>query len=154
MSEPRIQLWTDDADSEFAIFLNSNYMIRTTSKVKYTKLIDESICLQGFNYDWKHTLSQWVNYLFGNQLTLPHEIEISNSQQGLTGGTKIEPKHEHKTSKHYSLLTRSNKKRLSKPKPKLKPKLIECHFCKLKFFIDEERNEHEKFWHSAKLTAT
>lgn len=154
MSEPRIQLWTDDSNTEFAIFLNSNYMIRTTPKVKYTKLIDESICLQGYNYDWKHTLSQWVNYLFGNQLTLPHEMDISNSQQRLIDGTRIEPKLEHKTLKPYTLLTSSNKKLISKPKPKLKPKLIKCNFCKLKFCIDVERNEHEKFWHGAKLNAT
>ncbi len=44
MSEPRIQLWTDNTNSEFAIFLNSKQVVRTGQDVKYTKMIDESPC--------------------------------------------------------------------------------------------------------------
>lgn len=32
------------------------------------------------------------------------------------------------------------------PKPELK-----CHFCNLKYCIEEERKEHEEFWHSDKI---
>jgi len=32
------------------------------------------------------------------------------------------------------------------PKPGLK-----CHFCNLKYCLEEERKEHEEFWHSNKL---
>ena len=28
---------------------------------------------------------------------------------------------------------------------------LKCHFCNLKYCIEEERTEHEKFWHSNKL---
>ena len=37
-------------------------------------------------------------------------------------------------------------KRKLPPKPGLK-----CHFCNLKYCLEEERNEHEEFWHSNKL---
>ena len=151
MSEPRIQLWTDDSSSEFAIFLNSNYMIRTNQEVKYTKIIDESVCLQGFSYDWKHTLSQWVTYLFGNQFTLPENLDISNFQQPAESDQN---KNNFKHIRPHDLLRSSSKKLASKTKPKLKPKLLKCNFCNLKFCIDEERSEHEKFWHSTKMTTT
>ena len=75
MTEPSMQLWTDDTSNEFAIFLNSKYVIRTNQSANYTKVIDESPCIQGYTYDWKHTLSHWVNYHFGNQVT----VNIANA---------------------------------------------------------------------------
>ncbi len=69
MAEPRIQLWTDETEAEFAILLkNSHYVIKTNEKTAFTKMIDESAFMQGYSYDWKYTLSQWVNYHFGNQV--------------------------------------------------------------------------------------
>lgn len=75
MTEPSMQLWTDDTNNEFAIFLNSKYVIRTNQSANYTKVIDESPCMEGYTYDWKHTLSHWVNYHFGNQVT----VNITNA---------------------------------------------------------------------------
>ena len=75
MTEPSMQLWTDDTNNEFAIFQNSKYAIRTNQSTNYTKVIDESPCMQGYTYDWKHTLSHWVNYHFGNQGT----VNITNA---------------------------------------------------------------------------
>ena len=50
----------------------------------------------------------------------------------------------------FSSYTRANDtikvKRKQPPKPGLK-----CHFCNLKYCLEEERNEHEEFWHSNKL---
>jgi len=54
MVESRIQLWTDDTQAEFAILLkNSHYVIKTNEKTEFTKMIDESALMQGYNYDWK-----------------------------------------------------------------------------------------------------
>jgi len=93
MAEPRIQLWTDDSNSEFAIFLNSDYVIKTNQKIKYTKMIDESVCMQGYDYDWKHTLTQWVTFLFGNKLQIsPEMFYISKSRQELMDGNKTKKK--------------------------------------------------------------
>ena len=155
MAEPRIQLWTDDSNSEFAIFLNSDYMIRTNQKAKYTKVIDESICMQGYDYDWKHTLSQWVTFLFGNQFPLPDNLDISNSKQQPADSDQTKNKFKRiRVPRPHNLLRSSKRKLISKPKPNatLRTKLIKCNYCNLKFCIDEERNEHEKFWHSEKIT--
>ena len=156
MSEPRIQLWTDDTSSQFAIFLNSKYVIRTDEKAKYSKLIDESVCLHGYDYDWKHTLSQWVTYLFGNKLSLPDKLHISNLQQRVVESdkNKKESKHVHIPRPH-KLPKNSTKesKTQAKAKSKSKPAVIKCNFCNLKFCIGEERNEHEKFWHASESTA-
>jgi hypothetical protein len=37
-----------------------------------------------------------------------------------------------------------------KNKPAPKPGL-KCRFCNLKYCLEEERNEHEEFWHSNKV---
>ncbi len=33
---------------------------------------------------------------------------------------------------------------------KSKTQVLKCRFCNLKYFISEEREQHEKFWHSDK----
>jgi hypothetical protein len=149
MSEPPIQLWTDDSNSEFAIFSNSNYMIRTNANVNYTKLVDESVCMQGYNYDWKHTLSQWVNFHFGNQLNLPDNLDVSNFQR-VSSGVQEKRKTERVRIPRPHNLHRETE-RISKLERKSKPKLLKCTFCNLKFCINEERDDHEKFWHNNKL---
>ena len=37
-------------------------------------------------------------------------------------------------------------KNKSPPKPGLK-----CHFCNLKYCLEEEREQHEEFWHSNRI---
>ncbi|HEY7109644.1 MAG TPA: hypothetical protein VH415_09470 [Nitrososphaeraceae archaeon] len=157
MSEPRIQLWTDDSSSQFAIFLNSKYVIRTDEKAKYSKLIDESVCLQGYDYDWKHTLSQWVMYLFGNKLSLPDKPQISSFQQSIVESDKNKKKSKHfHIPRPHNLPKNSNKisKTQSQAKSKSKQAVIKCNSCNLKFCIEEERDEHERFWHSRELTTS
>lgn len=155
MAEPRIQLWTDDTNSEFAIYLNSDYVIRTNQKIKYTKMIDESVCMQGYNYDWKHTLTQWVTFLFGNNLQIsPEKFEISGSPLDLIESTETKKKNIQKIKyPRKALLIKSRQKLEVNPRPALKPKLLKCTFCNLKYYIDEERIEHEKFWHSDKIAS-
>jgi hypothetical protein len=40
-----------------------------------------------------------------------------------------------------------------KNKPSPKPGL-KCHFCNLKYCLEEERKQHEEFWHGNKLVKT
>jgi hypothetical protein len=108
MTEPSMQLWADDTNNELAIFLSSKYVIRTNQSANYTKVIDESPCMEGYTYDWKHTLSHWVNYHFGNQVT----VNFANAS------TVDNPKSE----------------------------FVDVQI--LKYFLEEERRDHEKFWHS------
>lgn len=149
MSEPRIQLWTDDANAEFAIFLNPKFVIKTNQKANYTKMIDESPCMQGYTYDWKHTLTHWVNFHYGNEVSVnisdvsPVDIQESPIQ------TQRKPKPK---AIRYHIL-RHSKPNISnmKSKTKLEPELLKCHFCNLKYIMEVERKEHEKFWHGNKL---
>lgn len=154
MSEPRIQLWTDDTTTEFAIFLDSNIVIKTNQDVQYTKKIDESVCMQGYTYDWKHTLSQWVNFLFANQFQLaPEKLHISNSPV-----IAVESVQDKKITLRKIRIPRPRNYSKTKTKlnqassQKVKPNLIKCNYCNLKYYIDEERTEHEKFWHADKIT--
>jgi hypothetical protein len=157
MTEPSMQLWTDDTSNEFAIFLNSKYVIRTNQSANYTKVIDESPCMQGYTYDWKHTLSHWVNYHFGNQVTvnIANACTVDNSKtefldvQTLKGpDTKL--KAEAKVRRlHLTYFDHPKNKSESKAKIKPKTETLKCHYCNSKYFLDEERKEHEKFWHSS-----
>jgi hypothetical protein len=97
MVESRIQLWTDETQAEFAILLkNSHYVIKTNEKTEFTKMIDESALMQGYNYDWKYTLAQWVNYHFGNQaLVKISETAKYSESQTLTRTSIIKSKRDH-----------------------------------------------------------
>lgn len=155
MAEPRIQLWTDDTNSEFAIYLNSDYVIRTNQKVKYTKMIDESVCMQGYDYDWKHTLTQWVTFLFGNNLQItPEKFDISKLREAIIDRSDTKRQNLPKIKYPKSTLMMKSRKKLEvSSRSALKPKLIKCTFCNLRYYIDEERIEHEKFWHADKITS-
>src|SRR5207247_1592992 len=122
---------------------DSKHVVRMSQDVKYTKMIDESSCMQGCTYDWKHTLTHWVNFHYGNQVSLnifdDSPVEIPKP----TVKTKI-PKF--KLIKYYS---RHFEPRIpaKESKEKSKPEILKCHFCNLKNFVEAERREHEKFWH-------
>lgn len=149
--ENQIQLWTDETNTEFAIFLeNSHYLIRTNQVGKYTRMVDESPYVDGYSYDWKYTLSQWVSYHFGNHLQLlSHNLDLSHNQPLQASETK--EKEKEKTGIRIKITRIYNIFRRLRPEPKLKPKLLKCHFCNLKYYMDEELKEHEKFWHSDKF---
>lgn len=143
MTENQIQLWTDETNMEFAIFVeNSHYVVRTNQQGKYTRMVDESPYLNGYGYDWKYTLSQWVSYYFGNQpQSLPcsldksvlHLFQVSNSDAN------------EEESSRTGIKTARICDTFSKSAPE--PRLLKCHFCNLNYYMDEELKEHEKFWH-------
>jgi hypothetical protein len=106
--------------------------------------------MQGYNYDWKHTLSQWVNFHFGNQLNLPDNLDVSNFQ-GVNNGVQEKIKTKRiQIPRPHNVLRETEKK--IKMERKSRPKLVKCTFCNLKFCINEERDEHEKFWHNNMAT--
>ena len=119
MSNKRVQLWTDDTYNDFAIVLKPYILARTDEKTKYTKVIDESDQGDRYSYDWKYTLSQWVNYHLANGLppgNIPNSIKATIKSR----------------AKSSSLI-------------------LKCQFCTLKYSIEAERHEHERFWHSNKF---
>lgn len=149
MAEPSIQLWTDEAEGEFAILLkNSHYVIKTNEKTEFTKMIDESAFMQGYSYDWKYTLSQWVNYHFGNQVL----VNISETTSILTPEPQKQKITKNQKGMKYYLLRSKPTSPIIDSTLELKPKGLKCHFCNLKYCLDDERKQHERFWHSDKLT--
>jgi hypothetical protein len=143
-SERRMQLWTDDTHSEYTILFEGNNVAQSSHKVKYTKLIDQSPYVNGYDNDWNYTLSQWVvYYLLNKYLILSRTREIVKQVEfNIKDDDGVDSRIPMVVSEHVEY------KRKSKPIPK--PDL-RCHFCNLKYCLEEERKEHEVFWHSNKL---
>jgi hypothetical protein len=141
--EQRMELWSDDNLSEFGIKVNSGFVANTSNNAKLVKMIDWSLYKAGYDFDWNYTLSQWViHYLLNKYATLTkyksEEKEISTHPKetgsaSLTYMRDIKPKLRNKRA----------------PKRGLK-----CHFCNLKYCLEEERKDHEEFWHRNKLVMT
>ena len=136
MIEKKIQLWTDETFSQFAISFNSQIIVKTDDNVSYTNMIDETSYVTGYDINWHYTLAQWVIYYFSDKYIA--RVKSSGDQPRAFVS---------QTSNNSTFVGRIGRKaREAKQKPELK-----CHFCNLKYCIEEERSEHEKFWHSKKL---
>ena len=141
MNEKRVQLWTDNTFSEFAIVFDSHIVVRTKEGANYDRMIDESSCIDGYEYDWGYTLSQWVPFYFSNKYVsqalgkrkIDHEFKM-----------QLDSDIDSPQSGFFRVIDR--KPSQAKPKPVLK-----CHFCNLRYCVEEERKEHEKFWHGKNL---
>ena len=59
-----MELWTDDTLSEFAIVLNSIPVASTSQESKYTKIIDGSPYVAGYDSNWSYILTQWIVFIF------------------------------------------------------------------------------------------
>lgn len=151
MTEPRIELWSDESDTEFAISMtpesDSNpshtYVIKTNDRASYSKKIDESVCMDGYTYNWKHTLAQWVQFHFGNQIVL----NIPDSTIEHQPVKRPEPKRT-KFRTSYIKPTKPSKI-INKPRQRMgiSQGVLKCHYCNLKYCLEEERKQHEEFWH-------
>jgi hypothetical protein len=142
MSDKRVQLWTDDTYNDFAIVLKPYILARTDEKTTYTKVIDESDQRDKYSYDWNYTLSQWVNYHLSNGLPQGDHPESSKAPIG---------SREKETSSHQNAPKLKSFDSAAKPRPQSNSMILRCHFCALKYSIEAERNEHERFWHSDKF---
>jgi len=89
----------------------------------------------GYEFDWHYTLSQWVVYFLANKFTALLDSKTS---------VQKEYNNEIYSSHNLSLVIKVKNKLA--PKPGLK-----CHFCNLKYSLEEEREQHEEFWHSNKI---
>ena len=127
---------------------NSYYVIKTNQKTKFTKMIDESAFMQGYSYDRKYTLAQWVNYHFGNQVL----VNISETASILNPEPQQEQVLSNRKGITYFLPRSKSTSPITESGLELKPKGLKCHFCNLKYCLDDERKQHEEFWHSDKLS--
>jgi len=143
MSQERMELWSNDILTEFTIKFNSVIVVTTSNNPDAMTKIDECPYRSGYEFDWHYTLSQWVVYFLANKFTA-----LLDSKTPLQKEFKIQNDEDNEID--VSLYTRVNPaikvKNKSPPKPGLK-----CHFCNLKYCLEEERKQHEEFWHSNKL---
>ena len=143
MTRERMELWSNDNLSEFSIKFKSATVVTTSdSPDLMVNLIDECHYKEGYNWDWRFTLSQWVVYYLANKFTALLDSRIREQKD-----FKIQDEDNEIDVSAFTPVDHPIKvKTKSSPMPGLK-----CHFCNLKYCLEEERNEHEGFWHSNKL---
>lgn len=138
-----MELWSNDILTEFTIKFNSVIVVTTSNNPDAMTKIDECPYRSGYEFDWHYTLSQWVVYFLANKFTA-----LLDSKTPLQKEFKIQNDEDNEID--VSLYTRVNPAIKVKNKPPPKPGL-KCHFCNLKYCLEEERKQHEEFWHSNKL---
>ena len=70
MSQERMELWSNDSLTEFAIKFNSIFEVTTSDDPETMTMIDECPYRPGYEIDWHYTLSQWVVYFLANKFTV------------------------------------------------------------------------------------
>ena len=140
MSQDRMQLWSNDRLTEFAIKFNSVIVVTTSHNLGTMIKIDECLYRSGYEFDWHYTLSQWVVYYLANKFTVLLDSKTSIPKEFNIRDQEIE------SSSYHPVNPTIKVRNKLPPKPGLK-----CHFCNLKYCLDEERKQHEEFWHSNKL---
>lgn len=137
MNGKRIQLWGNDDLSEFAIILESKVLARTNVKAAYVKLVDELLSGNWYNCDWRYTLSRWIVFYLSQKY-------LSDFGSDKTTKQKInDEKYKNYQNRKYEFIRMSSTKKLQRtPRPTIK-----CTFCNLKYHKDEQRKQHEEFWH-------
>ena len=143
MTRERMELWSNDNLSEFSIKFKSATVVTTSSSPNVmVKMIDECPYKEGYNWDWHFTLSQWVVYYLANKFTVILDSNVRKQKDFKIQGED--------NQSDVSAFTRVDNSIKMKTKPSPRPGL-KCHFCNLKYCLEEEGNQHEEFWHSNKL---
>ena len=141
MSQERMELWSNDSLTEFAIKFNSIFEVTTSNDPETMSKIDECLYRSGYEFDWHYTLSQWVVYFLANKFTA-----LLDSKTSIHKEFNIRDEDDNEVYSSYNVSLSIKVKNKPPPKPGLK-----CHFCNLKYCLEEERDQHEEFWHSNKL---
>jgi hypothetical protein len=137
MSQERMELWSNDGFTEFAI----KFEVTTSDDPETMTKIDECLYRSGYEFDWHYTLSQWVVYFLANKFTALLESKTSVQKE-----FNIQDEDDNEIYSSYNVSLVIKVKNKLPPKPGLK-----CHFCNLKYCLEEEREQHEEFWHSNKI---
>ena len=138
-----MELWSNDRLTEFTIKFNSVIVVTTSNNPDTMTKIDECPYRSGYEFDWHYTLSQWVVYFLANKFTA-----LLDSKTSIQKEFNIRDDEDNEVE--VSLYPPVNPAIKVKNKPPPKPGL-KCHFCNLKYCLEEERKQHEEFWHSNKL---
>ena len=143
MTRESMELWSNDNLSEFSIKFNSATVVTTSNSPDVmVKMNNECSYKEGYNWDWHFTLSQWVVYYLANKFTLILDSKVRKQKE-----FEIQGEDNESDVSVFTRVDNSIKMKIkSSPRPGLK-----CHFCNLKYCLEEERKQHEEFWHSNKL---
>ena len=142
MSQERMELWSNDSLTEFAIKFNSTIVVNSSNDPDAIVKIDECPYKEGYDVDWRYTLSQWVVYYLANKYAV-----LINSKISVQKDFNIRDEDDNEIYSSYLPLSLAIKVRNKlPPKPGLK-----CRYCNLKYCLEEEREQHEEFWHSNKI---
>jgi hypothetical protein len=137
MSQERMELYSNDMLTEFAIKFNSIIVVTTSNNLGAMGKIDECPYRSGYEFDWHYTLSQWVVYYLANKFTLLLDSKTSIHKEFNIQDQEIDVSSYHPVNPTIKVRSKPP------PKPGLK-----CHYCNLKYCLEEERKHHEEFWHS------
>ncbi len=135
-----MELWSNDLLTEFAIQFKSIIVVTTSNNPEAMGKIDVCPYRSGYEFDWHYTLSQWVVYYLANKFTLLLDSKISIHKEFDVRDQEID------VSSYLPVDPTIKVRNKPPPKPGLK-----CHYCNLKYCLEEERKQHEEFWHSNKL---
>jgi hypothetical protein len=138
MAEGRMELWSNNLLSDFAIKIDSQIIVKTSDNAELINLIDKSPYEDGYDNDWHYTLAQWVTLYLSNK----YLISLAIQKQFQTTD-----KDDYDTSPRRYESFESKPRKQTRPKP-----ILKCHFCNLKYCFEKERKDHEEFWHSDKLS--
>ena len=141
MSQERMELWSNNNLTEFAIKFNSIFEMTTSDDPETMTRIDECPYRSGYEFDWHYTLSQWVVYFLANKFTA-----LVDSKTPIRKEFDIRDEDDNEIYSSYNVSLVIKVKSKPPPKPGLK-----CHFCNLKYCLEEEREQHEEFWHSNRI---
>ena len=136
-----MKLLSNETFTEFAIEFNSAIEVTTSNDPETMTKIDECLYRSGYELDWHYTLSQWVVYYLANKFTALLDSKIQKEFN-----IRDDEDNEIDVSLHPPVNRAIKVKNKPPPKPGLK-----CHYCNLKYCLEEERMQHEEFWHSNKL---
>jgi hypothetical protein len=120
---PKMELWTNELESQFAIIADSQVLAKTDETL-FTRKLDSTSFSSKHTYDWDSVIKRWIYFYFSNR------YGGRLLQHGIPSQTKFIPVN--------TIVSR----------PKLR---IKCTFCGLKFHADLDREEHEMAWHPNKL---
>ena len=141
MSQERMELWSNDSLTEFAIKFNSIFEVTTSDDLETMTKIDECPYRLGYEIDWHYTLSQWVVYFLANKFTALLDSKTTAQKE-----FNIREDNDCEVYSLYNVGLVIKVKNKPPPKPGFK-----CHFCNFKYCLEEEREQHEEFWHSNKI---
>ena len=141
MSQERMELWSNDSLTEFAIKFNSIIEVTTSNDPETMTKIDECpyrLAMKSIG------IIRFPNGLFTIWQT---NLLFYLTPKPLYKKSSIfETIDDNEVYSSYTVSLAIKVKNKPPPKPGLK-----CHFCNLKYCLEEERKQHEEFWHSNKI---